>query len=74
MDVGAGVIDSDFRGVIQVLLFNHKSDVLKINVGDRIAQIIIEKIDTRELQEVDDLTTTQRGWRGFGSSDERQQQ
>ena len=73
VDVGAGVIDSDYRGVIQVLLFNHKPDVLKINVGDRIAQIVIEKIDTRELQEVDDLDTTQRGWKGFGSSDQEQQ-
>ena len=70
-DVGAGVIDSDFRGIIQVLLFNHKSDVLRINKGDRIAQLVIERIDTRELEEVDDLTSTQRGWHGFGSSGQR---
>ena len=65
-DVGAGVIDSDYRGIVKVLLFNLKSDVLRINKGDRVAQLIIEKIDTRELKEVNDLSTSERGWHGFG--------
>ena len=65
-DVGAGVIDSDFRGIIKVLLFNHKADTLRIKIGDRIAQIVIVKIETRVLEEVDDLPTTQRGSQGFG--------
>ena len=41
--MGAGVIDSDYRGEVRVLLFNHSTDDFKIAEGDRIAQMIIEK-------------------------------
>ncbi len=43
IDVGAGVIDSDYRGEVKVLLFNFSDVEMKINVGDRVAQLIIEK-------------------------------
>jgi dUTP pyrophosphatase len=44
IDVGAGVIDSDYRGIIGVLLFNHSDEDFDVAVGERFAQIIIEKI------------------------------
>ena len=48
--IGAGVIDSDYRGELKVLLFNHGEDALVVKKGDRIAQLIIEKIDTVHVQ------------------------
>ena len=45
IDVGAGVIDSDYRGNISVVLFNHGDERFTFNTGDKIAQLIIEKID-----------------------------
>jgi len=68
IDTGAGVIDADYRGVIFVLLFNHSDKDFQVEEGDRIAQIIFEKICTPEVQEVDDLGATDRGTNGFGST------
>lgn len=70
IDVGAGVIDSDYRNAIGVILFNHSDEDFEVNVGDRIAQIIFEKIYTPELEVVDynTLTSTRRGMSGFGST------
>jgi len=45
IQVGAGVIDSDYRGEIKVLLFNHGNKILDIEIGDRIGQLILEKIE-----------------------------
>ena len=65
----SGVIDADFAGNIGVVLFNHGTETLDINIGDRIAQLICEKISYPSLQEVfDDLPTTSRGSDGFGST------
>lgn len=70
VQVGAGVIDSSYRGTIQVILFNHGSEELVITAGDRIAQLIFERIYTPDLTEVsyEQLGETQRGEGGFGST------
>ncbi|XP_055814953.1 deoxyuridine 5'-triphosphate nucleotidohydrolase-like [Solanum dulcamara] len=68
IDVGAGVIDADYRGPVGVILFNHSDVDFKVKIGDRIAQLIIEKIIVPEVEEVDDLDSTVRGSEGFGST------
>ncbi|TKY89241.1 hypothetical protein EX895_001772 [Sporisorium graminicola] len=68
IDTGAGVIDEDYRGLLGVLLFNFGDSDFTINEGDRIAQLIIEKISTPEVQEVESLDETLRGAGGFGST------
>ncbi|EPQ59618.1 dUTP diphosphatase [Gloeophyllum trabeum ATCC 11539] len=68
IDTGAGVIDADYRGVVFVLLFNHSDKDFQVQEGDRVAQLIIEKIQTPEVLEVDDLDETLRGAGGFGST------
>jgi len=68
IDTGAGVVDADYRGVIFVLLFNYSDKDFQVEEGDRIAQIIIERIYTPEVREVNDLEATARGTNGFGST------
>ncbi|GAV66328.1 dUTPase domain-containing protein [Cephalotus follicularis] len=68
IDVGAGVIDGDYRGAVGVILFNHSDVDFEVKVGDRIAQLIIEKIMTPEVLVVEDLDSTARGDGGFGST------
>ena len=68
IDVGAGVIDADYRGEVKVLLFNFSDKDFSIVPGDRIAQMIIEKYSPTELVEVEDLDSTERGAGGFGST------
>ena len=68
IDVGAGVIDADYRGPVGVILFNHLDIDFEVKVGDRIAQLIIEKILTPDVIEVEDLDATVRGEGGFGST------
>jgi len=67
-DIGAGVIDNDYRGPIKVLLFNHSKDQLHIKVGDKIAQLIIEKYYNLDYTLVDELEDSERNEKGFGSS------
>ena len=63
-----GTIDSDYRGEIKVILFNHgKSDFL-INNKDRIAQMILTPVIKMNFEETDDLPETIRGEGGFGST------
>jgi len=64
----AGVIDSDYRGEVKVVLANLGDQPYRVEKGDRIAHLIIEKIDNRELQEVTELDDTKRGEQGFVSS------
>lgn len=68
IDVGAGVIDEDYRGPVNVILFNFGDDDFIIKRGDRIAQLICEKIQQTDIVEVDDLEKTERGANGFGST------
>ena len=64
----AGVVDSGYRGEIKVCLYNSNDRPYTINSGDRIAQILIQKVDNFYLREVVDLNETDRGSGGFGSS------
>jgi dUTP pyrophosphatase len=84
IDVGAGVIDADYRGPVKVLLFNLGETDFAINEGDRIAQLIIERVSdcvrclmdisnagqiyTPEVLVVDQLPDSVRGAGGFGST------
>ncbi|EFC42655.1 predicted protein [Naegleria gruberi] len=68
IDTGAGVVDSDYRGNLGVVLFNHGKEDFVIKRGDRVAQFIIEKIALPQIVEVDDLDDTSRGAGGFGST------
>ena len=68
LDVGAGVIDADYRGEVKVLLFNLSDADFEVKAEDRIAQIIIEKYTLTELVEVEELSETVRGEGGFGST------
>ena len=68
IDVGAGVVDEDYRGPLGVVLFNHANADFEVKQGDRIAQLICEKIVYPELVEVEDLDQTERGEGGFGST------
>src|SRR6185312_986682 len=68
IDVGAGVIDEDYRGAVKVLLFNFSVEEFCVKKGDKIAQLILEKIATPEVLEVDELDQTERGDKGFGST------
>ena len=65
---GVGVIDSDYRGVIFVLLFNHSDEDFEVKKGDRVAQLILEKNDTPRVERVTELSQTERGDQGFGST------
>ena len=67
-DIGAGVIDSDYRGEIGIVLFNHSEVDLVVKVHDRVAQIIIEKLGMGVLTEVSELEDTVRGENGYGST------
>lgn len=68
IEVGAGVIDSDYRGEICVKLYNHSDTGFDITPGMRIAQIIFEKIAIPVLQVENTLDETRRGGAGFGST------
>ena len=63
-----GTIDSDYRGEIKVILFNHGKKDFLINNKDRIAQMILTPIIKMDLEETDDLPETIRGEGGFGST------
>lgn len=63
-----GVIDSDYRGEFMIALHNHGSESRTVSHGDRIAQLVITPVYTPGFQEVEDLTATQRGTGGFGST------
>ena len=70
IDVLAGVIDSGYRGEIKVCLLNTSDQIVHIHPGDRIAQLIIQKVEDVKFLEVDNLDDTDRGEGGFGSSGE----
>ena len=63
-----GTIDSDYRGEIKVILFNHGSEEFIVNNKDRIAQIILVPVLKIDFEEVENLPKTIRGSRGFGST------
>jgi len=63
-----GTIDSDYRGELKIILFNHGKEDFIINNGDRIAQMVLVPIIKMEFEEVDSLPDTVRGQGGFGST------
>lgn len=68
IDTGAGVVDEDYRGEVGVVLFNHGEADFEVKAGDRVAQLILERIATPPVAEVDDLDATGRGAGGYGST------
>jgi dUTP pyrophosphatase len=63
-----GTIDSDYRGEIKIILFNHGGENFIINNKDRVAQMILTPVIKMELEEVKNLPDTLRGKGGFGST------
>ncbi len=63
-----GTIDSDYRGEIKVILYNHGNKEFTVNNGDRIAQMVLAPTIKMEMEETDHLPETVRGESGFGST------
>ena len=63
-----GTIDSDYRGEIKIILFNHGNKEFVINNKDRVAQMILMPVNKMDLEEVENLPDTLRGKGGFGST------
>ncbi|XP_075904827.1 deoxyuridine 5'-triphosphate nucleotidohydrolase, mitochondrial isoform X2 [Nelusetta ayraudi] len=68
IDVGAGVVDEDYRGNVGVILFNFGKDTFEVKKGDRVAQLVCERICYPDLMEEKSLDDTERGSGGFGST------
>lgn len=68
IDTGAGVIDADYRGQVKILLFNHSETDFPVSEGDRVAQLVLERIYTPDVVEVAELEDSVRGAGGFGST------
>ncbi len=65
---GPGTIDSDYRGEVGVLLINHGRETFTLRRGERMAQLVLQRVEPVEWQEVEDLAASERGEGGFGSS------
>ena len=63
-----GTIDSDYRGELKIILFNHSSEIFIINNNDRVAQMVLAPIIKMELEETNELPESIRGKGGFGST------
>ena len=63
-----GTIDSDYRGELKIILFNHSNENFIINNNDRIAQMVLTPIIKMELEETNELPESMRGEGGFGST------
>ena len=71
INTGAGVVDYDYRGEVGVVLFNHGTEDFAVAPGDRVAQLILERIatpDVVEVESVEQLGATERGAGGYGST------
>ena len=68
IDVGAGVVDSDYRGEVKVLLINNSNDAAYFNAGDRIAQVLFQPVLTCAIEASGSISETERGAGGFGST------
>ena len=71
LDIGAGVIDPDYRGTIKLVIFNFGEKGYTVQQGERVAQLICETIVKPEIQQVDKLSPTQRAEGDFGSANEQ---
>lgn len=63
-----GLIDAGYRGELRVSLFNSGSEAFAVGVGDRIAQLVVQRVEAPAFETVDVLTDTDRGAGGFGST------
>jgi len=63
-----GTIDSDYRGELKIIIFNHSNDDFVVNNNDRVAQMVLTPIAKIELEEANELPKTLRGEGGFGST------
>jgi len=61
-----GTIDSDYRGIVQVIMINHSKQVFTVNHGDRIAQLVITPVTSAKYQAAESLENSHRGDGGFG--------
>ncbi|KRX48012.1 Deoxyuridine 5'-triphosphate nucleotidohydrolase [Trichinella murrelli] len=68
IDIGAGVVDADYRGNVGVIVFNFGDQDFHVKRGDRIAQLICERIALPNIVEESHLDNTERGTAGFGST------
>lgn len=62
------MIDADYRGQVKILLFNHSDTDFQVSEGDRVAQLVLERIYTPEVVEMAELEESVRGAGGFGST------
>ena len=69
IEIGGGVIDSDFRGELIVIMFNHSNKPYEIKVNDRIVQIIFHRYEIPKFVECSELSKADRGKRAFASTD-----
>tara|TARA_B100001175_G_scaffold115848_1_gene98299 strand:- start:4651 stop:5103 length:453 start_codon:yes stop_codon:yes gene_type:complete len=63
-----GLIDSDYQGPLSISLWNRSSEPIEINPGERVAQLVVIKVNQVELDLVKEFETTERGSKGFGST------
>merc|ERR1711913_274827 len=68
IDIGAGVVDEDYRGNVGVVMFNHADTEFIVKKGDRVAQLVCEKIAYPDIEVLETLDETVRGEGGFGST------
>jgi dUTP pyrophosphatase len=68
IDTLAGVVDSDYRGEVRVVLVNHGDEPFRIEKGDRIAQLLVQRVERATFAAVPTIDETDRGEGGFGSS------
>jgi len=68
LDTLAGVIDSDYRGEVRVVLVNHGPEAVTLARGDRIAQLLVQRVERAVFTRVDNLVESDRGPGGFGST------
>jgi dUTP pyrophosphatase len=66
--VNAGVIDSDYRGEVKILFANPTINSVQVNSGEKVAQIVVERIALLDVEEVESLEESERGANGFGST------
>lgn len=66
-----GTIDSDYRGEVKVILMNLGEESFKVNIGDRIAQLVISPVVKAEVLEAEELSNTERNAGGFGHTGRR---
>jgi dUTP pyrophosphatase len=68
IDTLAGVIDSDYRGEVRVVLVNHGDEPFRIDRGDRIAQLLVQRVERAAFTAVPSIDDSDRGGGGFGST------